>query len=90
MIVQFPEANAQYEYQHESKRFMKVITPRENEAEAETNELYYNHQQHHDESIDGTSEEITVGINERATAQQSSERAYGKKSPGTKMRQSHL
>ena len=31
MIVQFPEANAQYEYQHESKKFMKVVTPRENE-----------------------------------------------------------
>ena len=28
MVVQFPEAYAQYEYQHDSKKFMKVISPR--------------------------------------------------------------
>ena len=29
MVVQFPEAYAQYEYQHESKRFTKVVSPRD-------------------------------------------------------------
>ena len=28
MVVQFPEAYAQYEYQHDSKKFMKVVSPR--------------------------------------------------------------
>ena len=28
MVVQFPDAYAQYEYQHDSKKFMKVISPR--------------------------------------------------------------
>ena len=79
MIVQFPEANAQYEYQHESKRFMKVVTPRDNDGEEE---LY----QQRDESIDCTLEEITDGIKARPTAKQNSERVYEMKSPGSKMR----
>ena len=41
MIVQFPEANAQYEYQHESKKFMKVVTPREpyNQSDGEDGDV---------------------------------------------------
>ena len=40
MVVQFPEAYAQYEYQHDSKKFMKVITPRNGSAnEMEDNSI---------------------------------------------------
>ena len=91
MIVQFPEANAQYEYLHESKKFMKVVTPRDNEpynqSDGEDADLQgpYGLQNQHDCTL----EEVTDGINRRPAALKNSEKIYEKKSPGSKMRQSH-
>ena len=37
MVVQFPEANAQYEYENVSKKFMKVMSPRREISHSSSN-----------------------------------------------------
>ena len=102
MSVQFPEAYAHYEYQHDSKRFTKVVTPVE--SASANNSSMFRHIvpqqaaqpiQRLGNETDEEADDAMVGTNERAIApalkeiHRKSELGMVGMSPGTKMRQSH-